>query len=84
MHWTDTLISDVGRREKERDKVRGALRNCGYSEWALKEGEQSGKKKLTTEEAPAQQVLDQGEGESNRQFAVLTLHERMDQITVVE
>ena len=38
MHWVYTLISDAGRREREKDKVRRAVRNCGYPEWALKEG----------------------------------------------
>ena len=34
----------------EKEKVRVALRNCGYTEWALKEGEQHGKRKKRREE----------------------------------
>ena len=32
------------------EKVRVALRNCGYLEWALKEGEQLGKRQKRREE----------------------------------
>ena len=35
-----------GRRGREKEKVREALRNCVYPEWAMTEGEQIGKTKL--------------------------------------
>ena len=63
------------RRERGNNKVRGALRDCGYPEWALTEGGQRGEQKLRKEDdAQDQRVLDQGEGKSNTctQFAMLT------------
>ena len=45
MHRADTLITDDRRKEGEKEKIRTALRHCGYPDWALKEGEQQGKKK---------------------------------------
>ena len=36
MNCTETLIKDEGRMKIEKEKVRVALRNCGYPEWALK------------------------------------------------
>ena len=40
MHLADTLISDESRKGREKEQVRETLRNCGYPEWALNEGEQ--------------------------------------------
>ncbi|CAH1266616.1 Hypp3436 [Branchiostoma lanceolatum] len=39
MHRADTLIEDPTLRAVEKEKVREALRHCGYPEWALKEGD---------------------------------------------
>ena len=47
MHRADTIISDNNLKKVEKEKIRTALRNCGYPEWALKEGEQRGKKRDT-------------------------------------
>ena len=47
MHRADTIISDNNLKKVEKEKIRTALRNCGYPEWALKEGEQQGKKRDT-------------------------------------
>ena len=44
MHHTETLIKDEGRVKIEKEKVRVALRDCSYPDWALKEGEQLGKR----------------------------------------
>ena len=50
MHRVETLIKDEGRVKREKEKVRVALRNCGYPDWALKEGEQLGKREKRREE----------------------------------
>ena len=69
MHWTDTLISDEGRRGREKENVTETLRNCGYPEWVLKEGEQRGKTKVRKEqESEAQLAPDHREGKSSRHF----------------
>ena len=47
MHRADIIISDNNLKKVEKEKIRTALRNCGYPEWALKEGEQRGKKRDT-------------------------------------
>ena len=57
--------------QKEKEKIRVALRNCGYPEWDLKEGEQRGKTKLRKEQEPKTQELDQGEESNRSQFAIL-------------
>ena len=44
MHRADTLIKDEELRKKEKDNIRKALRDCLYPEWALKKGEDLGKK----------------------------------------
>ena len=44
MHRANTLIEDHSLREAEKEKVRVALRHCGYPEWALKEGDNTSKK----------------------------------------
>ena len=44
MHHVETLITDESRVKREKEKVSVHLRNCGYLEWALKEGEQLGKR----------------------------------------
>ncbi len=49
MHRADTLIADEFLRKQEKDKVRTALRFCGYPEWALKEGEWKRKRKENEE-----------------------------------
>ena len=46
MHRAETLTSQEQDLISEKDKVRDALRTCGYPEWALKEGEQLGQKKV--------------------------------------
>ena len=43
MYRADTLIADMGRRGREKEEFREALRNCRYPDWALKEREQRGK-----------------------------------------
>ena len=50
MHHAETLIKDEGRVKIEKEKVRVALKNCGYPDWALKEGEQLGKGEKRREE----------------------------------
>ena len=39
MHRANTLITDDKLRSAEKEKIRKALRLCGYPEWALAEGE---------------------------------------------
>ena len=46
MYQADTHIADEGRRDREKEKVRETLKNCGYPEWTLKKGELRGKTKL--------------------------------------
>ena len=40
MHRAETLIEDKNLLEIERNKIRVALKNCGYPDWAITEGEQ--------------------------------------------
>ena len=62
MHCAETLIRDEGRMKTEKEKVRVALRNCRYPEWALKEGDQLGKKQKRKEETlKGQNVKDRQE-----------------------
>ena len=50
----------------EKEKVRVALRHCGYPEWALKEGEQLGKRqKRRDEEKKGQSVKERREEPKN-------------------
>lgn len=49
MHRADTLIADDTLRKEEKEKVKTALRACGYPEWALKEGDLKGKKEKKKE-----------------------------------
>ena len=44
------LIKDEERIKTQQEKVRVALRNCGYLEWTLNEGEQLGKTQKKREE----------------------------------
>ena len=44
------MIRDERRVKTEKEKARVALRNCGYPELALKEGEQLGKRQKRREE----------------------------------
>ena len=50
MHHAETLIKGEGRVKIEKEKVRVALGNCGYHDWALKEWEQLGKRNKRREE----------------------------------
>ena len=50
MHQVETLIKDEGRMKAEKEKVRVVLRNCGYPEWDLKEGEQLAQRQKRSEE----------------------------------
>ena len=50
MHRAEIVISDEGRVKIEKENVRVALRNCGYPDSALKEGEQLGKREMRKEE----------------------------------
>ena len=50
IHRAETLIKDEGSVKIETEKVRVAWKNCGYSDWALKEGEQLGKREKWKEE----------------------------------
>ncbi|CAH1267006.1 Hypp3654 [Branchiostoma lanceolatum] len=52
MHRADTLIEDPTLRAVEKEKVREALRHCGYPEWALKEGDNSSRKNATKDHNP--------------------------------
>ncbi|XP_078614276.1 uncharacterized protein LOC144883555 [Branchiostoma floridae x Branchiostoma japonicum] len=58
MHRANTLIKDPALRVAEKEKVKDALRQCGYPEWALREGDNNsnkGKKQKgshTEEKAP--------------------------------
>ena len=36
MHRAETLIMDEEHRKVEKEKVKEALRHCGYPEWALR------------------------------------------------
>ena len=44
MCCVETLIKDEGRIKTANEKVRVALENCGYPEWALKDGRQLSKR----------------------------------------
>ena len=44
MHRADTLIADHEKRKIEKDKIKTALRTCGYPEWALREGAVKGRR----------------------------------------
>ena len=85
MRNSDTFISYEGTREGEKDKVWGwALRNCGYSEWALKEGEQRGVSKLRKkEESQTQHGSDQVVENNSSQFAVLPYTKRCHSVPIV-
>mgnify|MGYP001824971233 CR=1 FL=1 len=50
MHRAETLIRDEERRKVEKEKVKEALRHCGYPEWALKEGESRSKRQQRSDE----------------------------------
>jgi len=50
MFRADMLIKNEELRKVEKNKVKDALRKCGYPEWALREGEQQGKEKLRKEQ----------------------------------
>ena len=50
IYGAETLLKDEGRIKTEKEKAQVALRNCGYPEWALKEGEQLGKRQKWSEE----------------------------------
>ncbi|XP_078682439.1 uncharacterized protein LOC144916914 [Branchiostoma floridae x Branchiostoma belcheri] len=50
MHRANTLIEDPALREAEKEKVRVALRHCGYPEWALREGENNSRKDKSNKE----------------------------------
>ena len=66
----------------EKEKIRTALRNCGYPEWALKEGEQRGKKRDTerkeenteTEKSVGYAVLPYVKGLSERLQRIFKKH----------
>ena len=71
MHHTERLIKDKGRMKREKEKVRVALTNCGYPEWALKEEQQLGKRqKMMEEEMKGQGGKDRQE-EPMKGFVVL-------------
>ncbi|XP_019636532.1 PREDICTED: uncharacterized protein LOC109479099, partial [Branchiostoma belcheri] len=50
MHRANTLTEDPALRETEKEKVRVALRHCGYPEWALREGENNSRKDKSSKE----------------------------------
>ena len=43
MHRADTLVADEKKNRREKEKIKCDLRQCGYPEWALREGELKGK-----------------------------------------
>ena len=55
MHRANTLITDEDRKKREKEKIKNALRLCGYPEWALKEGEHQGEKKKTRDKGEDQE-----------------------------
>ena len=65
MHTADTLIADEERKKIKKEKVRAALRICGYAECDPKEGELRGKRYLRMEEEK-QKGVDQKEGEKRK------------------
>ena len=68
----DTLITDEGKRGREKEKGREALRNCGYLERGLEGGGAEGENQVEKETEPGtQQGSDHGEGKSSRHFALL-------------
>ena len=77
MYQADTLIADEGRRGREKEEVREALRICGYPEWALKEGEHRGKTMLKKEKA----MNRPGGGEKQESVCHTTKHERCHRAT---
>ncbi|XP_019613587.1 PREDICTED: adhesion G-protein coupled receptor G7-like [Branchiostoma belcheri] len=50
MHRANTLIEDHALREAEKEKVRVALRHCGYPEWALREVDNNSRKGKSNKE----------------------------------
>ena len=50
MHHAETLIKDERVVKIEKEKARVALKNCGYPDWALKEGEPLRKREKRREE----------------------------------
>ena len=64
MHRASTLIRDEERRKAEKEKVKDALRHCGYPEWALREGESRSKRqeKAKTAEKTGSQEQDRRKG----------------------
>ena len=71
MHHAETLIKDEARVKIEKEKVRVALRNCGYPDWTLKEGEQLGKRKKRREEDMQEQDGEIRLEEPKKAFEVL-------------
>jgi len=55
MNRANTLIKDEHFRRIEKEKVKVALRRCGYPEWALKEGDIQSKKKDQNKEGNDQE-----------------------------
>ena len=60
-----------GRRKTAKEKVRVSLRNCGYPEWALKEGEQIGRRRKRREEEMKGQGWKEWQREPKKAFMVL-------------
>ena len=56
MNRANTLIKDEQLRKVEKDKVKVALRRCGYPEWALKEGDVQSKKRQDQNKEGKEQV----------------------------
>ena len=71
MHHAETLIKDVGRVKIEKEKLRVALRNCGYPDWVLKEGEQVGKREKRSEEEMQERDGENRQEEPKEAFVVL-------------
>ena len=81
MHRAETLIKDEDLRKIEKDKIKNALRVCGYPEWALKEGELRGKKQASKAEDRADHPVS---SEKPKGYAVLPyvkgLSERLQRV----
>ena len=71
IHHAETLVNDEGSMKTEKEKVRLDLRNCGHPEWALKKGEQLGKRQKRREEDLKGQCVKDRPEEPQKDIVVL-------------
>ena len=71
MFHTKPFVKDEERTKTEKEKVRVALRNCGYPEWDMRDGEQLGKRQKRREEEVVGQGGNDRREEPKKAFVVL-------------